>query len=696
MGNTLTQPVKYLKGVGPARSKILARVGIFTVKDLLYYFPKEHDDRRTIKKISELSNGEVTTISGKVEATDVISYGPKLSVFKAAISDNSGVIYASFFKKPNYRYDVFKKLKSDFTRGTKVILHGRAEKNNFVCQIIPEEYELLKNDYSDTIHTGRIVPIYPLTEGLHSRFLRELIKSALDKYVNEITEIIPYKFTTNLKMMSLKKALKQYHFPDNFQLLQEARKRLAFEEFVLHQTAMLLSKKQNKYVLKNRTYKVQGNLLKPFKNALGFEFTQSQKKVINEIFNDMQSPAAMNRLLIGDVGSGKTVVALSSALLAIENGFQVAFMAPTEILAEQHYYTVKNLFKNIDVRYTLLIGSTPVKEKMNILKKLSAGELDIIIGTHALIESRVSFKSLGLIIIDEQHKFGVIQRQKLRGKSSKGSCPDVLVMTATPIPRTLALTVYGDLEVSSITELPPGRKPPKTFYTSEQESYEFVKSEVKGGRQAYIVFPLVEESDKLELKSVMGEVKNLKENVFPDFKVGLLHGQMPGKIKEETMLAFRDKKIEILVATTVIEVGLDIPNATVMVIEHSERFGLASLHQLRGRIGRSTEMDSFCLLSGSPKTEEAKKRIEVMLSTNDGFKIGEMDLKLRGTGQFFGTMQHGLSELKIGDITRDIDIIVRAREVAGKIIESGLEKEFPLKTALLETYAGRIQLSQIG
>lgn len=694
---TLDKPVKYLKGVGPVRAEILARLGISTVRDLMLYFPKEHDDRRSFKKISGITDGETAAVSVKVEIAGIKNIGPKLAVFKAAVSDNTGVLYAAFFKKPNYRYDVFQKLKKDFVPGSKVMVYGKIERMPGGREMRVEEYEPLGQGHMDTIHTGRIVPIYPLTEGLNGRFLRALIKSALETRLHLVDEIIPHGIAATLPIPSFRKALEQYHFPDSFEMRDKARARIAFEEFLLLGLAMLISKNQNAARRKKREYRVTGELLKPFRNGLGFEFTRAQKHVINEIFSDLQSCRPMNRLLVGDVGSGKTVVALSAALLAMENGHQAAFMAPTEILAGQHFLTIRNFLAPVNVKAAMLTGSTPLPAKRQIRKNLSEGTVQLIVGTHALLERSISFKSLGLVIIDEQHKFGVVQRQGLREKGFTGDPPDVLVMTATPIPRTLALTVYGDLDVSSINELPPGRRPVKTLSVNEQRAYEFVRSELRKGRQAYIVFPLIEESDKMELKSVMGEAENLSKNVFPEFKIGFLHGQMPGERKERIMLDFRDRKIEILASTTVIEIGLDVPNATVMVIEHSERFGLASLHQLRGRVGRAPGVDSYCLLVGDPGTEDSKERIEVMLSTNDGFKIGEIDLRLRGPGKFFGTVQHGLPELKVGDLARDVSLISEARKAAGEILKKGLlEREKPLREALLKAYGDRMDLPRVG
>jgi len=702
--SSLYDSIKFLKGVGPERAKLFNKLGIKTIHNLLTYFPKRYEDRKTYKKIAQLTEGETTTITGKVEMTDVVQINPKLAVFKAAISDSTGIIYATFYKKPNFRYDVFSKLKKEFTKGTNVILYGKVEKFYNTKQIRPEEYEILRGDESDLIHTDRIVPIYQLTEGLNNRFFRTIIKQALDKYLKFWVEILPEELRIKNNLPDVRSSIQTIHFPENFYELNMARKRLSFDEFLLLELAMVISKKSLKEKRKSHTYQIKKNLLTPFKQKLGFEFTKAQKKVINEIFNDMLSEYPMNRLLIGDVGSGKTVVALSAVLLAIENNYQTAFMAPTEILAEQHYYTIKQFLSGLDVKIELLTGSTKPKHKKTVIEKLAKGEIDILIGTHALIEEKIKFRNLKLVVIDEQHKFGVTQRQKLLqkgGTSGSHKQIDVLIMTATPIPRTLSLTIYGDLDISTIDELPPGRKPVKTLYMSEDyKAYEFVKNEIEKGHQAWIVFPLVEESDKLELKSAVNEAKKLKETFFSKYNVGLLHGQMPGKEKEKIMLDFRAGLYDILITTTVIEIGLDVPNATIIVIEHADRFGLATLHQLRGRVGRSKDLDSYCILLGEPKTEEAKKRIEVMLSTNDGFLIAEKDLEIRGSGEFFGTAQHGLSELKIGNILEDSDIINKTRNIAEDIIQADMYLSKPeyrnLKIELLRKYGGKFGLSQVG
>jgi ATP-dependent DNA helicase RecG len=679
----LNKPVKYLKTVGPKRASLLNKLGVFVVRDLLTYYPREWIDRTEIKKIAQLRHDETTTIFGRVQLSDVVRINPKLVIFKAAIADSTGVIYAVQYKQFSYRYDVFKNMRSDFTRNNKMLIYGKIEQTYGNKQIIIKDYEVVGNEKSDFIG---ILPVYPLTERLNIKFLRKLVRQTIRIYVKYCPEILPEGIIEKYGLMHIRNAMEQIHFPDNFAQKDLARKRLAFDDFLLLELAVMMSRKQIHEIKKSYKYEVKKHLLKPFKEALGFEFTRAQKKVINEIFSDLTSNHSMNRLLLGDVGSGKTVVALSAVLLAIENGCQAALMAPTEILAEQHYYTVKNFFHGLNIVVELLTGTTSRKEKKCIIDRISSGRAGLVIGTHALIEEDVKFKKLALAVIDEQHKFGVIQRLKLHGKAFH-SRPDVLIMTATPIPRTLALTLYSDIDISIIDELPPGRVRILTRHIDEHAAYEFVKSEIDNGRQAYVVFPLVNESDKLELRSAIMESKKLKNEFFSEYKIGLLHGQLPGKQKEKTMIEFRDGKYDILITTTVIEVGIDVPNATVMVIHHADRFGLATLHQLRGRIGRS-EKPSTCFILGTPKTDEAKRRFEIFCSTNDG------------PGDFFGTAQHGLYQLKIGNILTDKGIISQARKCASEIVSRdkflSSEKHRSLGRELIRNYGGKLSLPNVG
>ncbi len=663
----LENNIQYLKGVGPKKANLLKKLGILTINDLLTYFPRDWEDRSKLTPIALVHQGEKKLISGRIELYDILPTRSKLKILKAAISDKTGTIYALWFKRSNPRYDVFSQLKKQLLKGKEIFLYGTIKNEYGYKQIQVEDYEIVDTKMLNLLHLGRVVPFYFLTEGLEGKFFRQLIKMVLENYPHYTVDILPENIKRCYSLLPYSQALRAIHFPKNFYEKEKAYQRLVFEEFFLFQLAIALKRQKVKKMLKRQTYTIKRHLLTSFRKNLGFEFTKTQKRVINEIFTDLQSERPMNRLLQGDVGSGKTVVALSAILLATENNCQSVFMAPTEILAEQHYLTFKHFLRNLPVEFALLTGETRKKEREIIFEKLKNGETSILIGTHALIEEGVTFKNLVLVVIDEQHRFGVTQRAKLY---EKGLSPDVLVLTATPIPRSLALTLYADLDISLLNELPPGRPKIVTLHLSEMGAYQFVKKEITSGHQAYIVYPLIEESDKLELKAAVSEAENLRKGVFADNRVGIIHGQLPGKEKEKIMSNFRSKKYDILIATTVIEVGIDVPNATVMVIEHADRFGLATLHQLRGRIGRGKNKDeNYCILLGKPKTEEAKKRIEIMLSTTNGFRIAEEDLKLRGPGEFFGTAQHGLPEFKIGNLLKDYSLLKQARESAYRVLE---------------------------
>ncbi|MFH1368262.1 MAG: ATP-dependent DNA helicase RecG [Elusimicrobiota bacterium] len=695
----IDKPVQYLKGVGPSKSKLLSRLGINTVRDLLSYFPRDYEDRRIVSKIAALAHNQKAVVMGKVELTEVVKLNFSLSVLKAAISDGTGIAYAHFYRKinPYHKHDIFAKLKKDFLRGATVLMSGQAEIHLGEKRFNPEEYEIVVPGPAESLNFGKIVPVYRATEGLSQKWLRKAVNSALENNLKDFWDVLPVAFKERGKLEDIETAVRQIHFPEEPQNTESARQRLALNEFLLLETALALSKTQNKKISKQYSYKINRNILTPFKNKLGFELTSSQKKVINEIFADMMNSKPMTRLLLGDVGSGKTVVAVSAMLLAAENRCQSALLSPTEILAEQHYLTLSRMTEGLPVNISLLTGKGKKKsEKLKTYGEIEDGKADIIIGTHAILEERVKFRNLSLIVIDEQHRFGVLQRAVLQRKSAN---PDVLVMTATPIPRTLALTLYGDLDVSIINELPPGRKPVETVFRDEPAAYDLIRKEISKSNQAFIVYPLVEESDKLELKAAVKEAENLAGSVFKNHRIGLLHGQMPAKDKEKVMMEFRSKAFDILIATTVIEVGIDIPDATVMVIEHSERFGLATLHQLRGRIGRGKEK-SFCVLLGDPKTDEAKKRIQVMLSAQDGFTIAEEDLNLRGPGEFFGTAQHGVPEFRAGNMVKDLKIIEHARAIAGEIIKNDEKLKNAdnsiLRTEMLRIYSGRFGLPKIG
>lgn len=648
---------QFIKGVGPSRLKLLNKLGINTIEDILYCFPRRYEDRSRIKHISEIKPGNFETI--KVKA---LSLGTRISkkgmnIFQMAVGDGTGVIYATWFNQPY--------MKDKFKEGQELILYGKIEKYHWF-QISSPDYEILTGTKEDSAHMGRIVPIYPLTENLNQRWFRNILKFSVDNYVSEVADILPFDIRRRNNLIALKEAVKNCHFPVSEIVLKRARERLVFDELFILMTAVALKRAICKMELTSYPHTLQGALIEKFKNSLPFELTKSQKKVIDEIIGDMKKSRPMNRLLQGDVGSGKTIVSLFALLLAVENGNQAVLMAPTEILAEQHFNSIKKFFKDMDVRVVLIAGDLKASERSRRRHMIEVGEADIIVGTHSIIQEGVNFRKLALIVIDEQHKFGVMQKLLLKSKAEN---PHILVMTATPIPRTLALTVYGDLDTSVIDELPPGRKSIQTLYFEEknrQKVYAIAEAEVKAGRQVYVVYPIISESEKSDLRAAIQMHKELKE-MFPGIIIELLHGRMKSQDKDKIMDGFRDNKINILVSTIVIEVGVDVPNATCMVIEHAERFGLSQLHQLRGRVGRGG-FASYCILIANPKTEDSVRRIQAMLKTQDGFKIAEEDLSIRGPGEFFGTEQHGFPELKIADIVRDRKILEVARHEAFEMI----------------------------
>ncbi|NOX97917.1 MAG: ATP-dependent DNA helicase RecG, partial [Nitrospirae bacterium] len=611
------ESVQYMKGVGPKRAKVLSRLNIETIGDLIYYFPRLYEDRSNLKPINQIQIGKTETIKGKVLAAGIEKPRRRLEILKVAVGDGTGIVYAVWF---NQSY-----LRKSFPVGTTVILSGKVDRFREI-QIVNPAYEILAGDEDDLIHTGRLVPLYSLTEKLSQRSLRSLIKDALDKYANRLPDILPEAIRKSHSLIDLPQAVIHIHFPESEEDNEVARRRLVFDEFFFLQLGLALSK-QRKVQGKGIKHKVPGKLFEGFRERLPFKLTSAQEKVIEEVKTDMEKEKPMNRLLQGDVGSGKTIVAVFALLTAVEGGFQAALMVPTEILAEQHFLNLQRWFLHLDVKVTLLIGSLSPRMRKESLEEIESGESNIIVGTHALIQEKIKFSRLSLIIIDEQHRFGVRQRAALKEKGLE--TPDVLIMTATPIPRTLALTVYGDLDVSTIDELPPGRRPVATYWVREKDRqgvYKFLEEEIEKGRQAYIVYPLIEKSEKLEVKAATEMAGHFQRDIFPHLKVGLLHGRMKGEEKEKVMRSFKEGKIDILVSTTVIEVGIDIPNASLMVIEEAGRFGLAQLHQLRGRVGRG-DYQSYCLMMGSPASEEGRKRLQVMTETSDGFQIAEEDLE---------------------------------------------------------------------
>lgn len=673
--------IRYLKGVGPKKAELLNKLGINTVEDLLYYLPRRYEDRGNFTLIRDLKPGESKTVKGEVLTTRAYMTKKRLSVFQVTLGDKTGVIYCVWFNQPF--------LKKFFKAGQNIAVYGKVERYDKL-QINHPEYEVIKEG-TDSVNIGKIVPIYSLTQDVSQRYIRFLANEALEHFLFSLKEKLPTSIRARKRLVDLRSAIRNIHFPVSFENLDRAYKRLVFEEFFILQLALALKKKDIKTATSGIRHNLDGRLIDSFKKLFPFELTEAQLKAINEIQIDMASSKPMNRLLEGDVGSGKTAVAIYALLLTVGNGNQAAVMAPTEILASQHYINISELLMPLGVNLRLLVSGLKPAKKLEIKNEIKKGDVDIVIGTHALIWEGVAFKKLGLVVVDEQHKFGVTQRHLLR---KKGLNPDVLLMTATPIPRTLAMTVYGDLDVSVIRELPKGRYPIATYCVEENKRenvYKFIKEEIRKGRQAYIVYPRIWSAEQVYHK--------LREEVFPDLKVGLIHGRLPREKKEAIMKKLKDKKIDILVSTTVIEVGIDIQNASVMVIENAERFGLSQLHQLRGRIGRG-DYFSYCILLGNPKTESAKKRFYTISQTQDGFKVAEEDLELRGPGEFLGTRQHGLPELRFGNILRDFDIMEEARREAFALVREDPYLKNPRNKFVMDTlrrrFAGKLDLINVG
>ena len=684
--NTLKTPVRYFKGVGPKKGELLSRLGIETAEDLLYYLPMRYEDRSNLTAIKDLKPGEHQTVEGEVVTCTNRIARSGLRFFQAAVTDTTGFIHATWFNQP-YLKDYFKK-------GQRVILYGRVEMHDKL-QILQPEYEILARDDTDSIHIGRIVPVYSTINGLGQRYLRSLAYAAVSKYCRSLAEKLPTYILAREKLVDIKFAAHNIHFPSTFENLEKAYRRIVFEEFFMLQLALAIKKRRSKLDSEGLRHKLSGGLIDSFKNNLPFELTEGQKKAMADIACDMSSAKPMNRLLEGDVGSGKTMVAAYALVLTVQNGFQGVIMAPTEVLARQHFIALSELLMPLGINISLLIGGMSPETKKEVAKDIKDGKIDIVVGTHAVIQESVQFRKLGLAVIDEQHKFGVTQRALLK---QKGYNPHILVMTATPIPRTLALTVYGDLDISVIRELPKGRKPIETYWVEENkraEAYSFVAEEIVKGRQAYVVCPLINQGQGAAATEIFEKIKT---GIFPNYEVGLLHGRMNSKDKEKVMKDFKKGKIKVLVSTVVIEVGIDVPNASVMLVENAERFGLAQLHQLRGRVGRGAH-ESYCILLADPKTDEAAKRIKAIEDTLDGFQIAEADLDIRGPGEFFGTRQHGLPEIKFGNILKDFDIMERARKEAFGLVacDPALSEEHHqlLKENLLLKFKGKLGLINI-
>ncbi len=698
----LLTPIQYVKGVGPKLSKLLEKKGIRTVEDALYFLPRCYEDRRRIKKISELRAGQKETGFGEILLSGVAFYrNRRKRVFEVVVGDGSGVITLKWFHG-HERY-----LRERFKKGRKLIFSGEVRYFNLQKEIHHPDVEIVEGDIEDDyLNFKRIVPVYSETEGLHQRTLRRLMKTILEGFSGELASPIPRDILQRQHLIDFAEAFSRVHFPPNDEPLDllnlyrsEGHRRIIFDEFFFLELGMAL-RRRGMALEPGISFKNEGRLRQKLLDLLSFQLTRAQQKVWDEIRRDLERPHPMNRLIQGDVGSGKTVIALLACLHVIECSYQAAIMAPTEVLAEQHYLNVHRWVEPLGVNVALLTSSLKSSEKSDLYQRIKKGDVQLVIGTHAVIQQAVEFHRLGLSIIDEQHKFGVVQRALLK---KKGENPDVLVMTATPIPRTLAMTIYGDLDISLIDEMPPGRMPVETKVYPESARgrvYRIVDEEVRKGRQAFIVYPLVEASEKLQLRDATRMAEQLQREVFPQFRIGLLHGRMKSEEKEAIMMEFKEGRIQILVATTVIEVGIDIPNASVMVVEHAERFGLSQLHQLRGRIGRGRYPSKCILLAQYRSSEEARIRLRAMERTSDGFQIAEEDLNLRGPGEFFGTRQSGLPDFRVAHILRDAPLLVEARREAFRLVEEdpGLRDphHWALKEALMKRWRGRLELATIG
>jgi ATP-dependent DNA helicase RecG len=682
----LTTPVQYVKGIGPRLAEILATKGIATVGDLLNYLPFRYEDRLNPRGIGELRAGEMATVIGEVRNSGLFRTR-KMPIFQLTVGRGRSKLRCLWFHG-TYLQDKFKP-------GQLIALYGKVEQDSRSgeLQIVQPQFEMLGDAGTDgaddkaatSLEVGRIVPIYESAgQGrVTARWFRRVIRTALDDLTSDLAETIPAAVRERLALLSPREALWKVHWPEAGESLADlqssrtpAHIRLIFEELFFIELGLELKRRQQK-TQTGIAFRLDDRVRQAIKKILPFHPTAAQKRVLKEIADDMQKPYPMRRLLQGDVGSGKTIIGFQAAIIAIENGYQVALMAPTEILAQQHYFSARRILENAGYRIVLLTGSLEPDRKREIRRHIVQGDAQLVIGTHALLEEKVEFAKPGLVIVDEQHRFGVLQRLKLMKKSGDGSAdknpaePDVLVMTATPIPRTLALTLYGDLDLSVLDELPPGRTPIVTRRITDDRSpevWDFLRKQVAKGHQVYVVYPVIAENEETELKAAIHMYRELSGKVFADLKVGLLHGRLDSELKDQVMRRFQNGELQILVATTAIEVGVDVPNATVMVIEHAERFGLAQLHQLRGRIGRGAAKSYCILMTGGKVTEEGERRLDAMVRTNDGFQIAELDLELRGPGEFFGTRQAGMPSFRVANLIRDRQLLELARREAAAVM----------------------------
>jgi ATP-dependent DNA helicase RecG len=690
----LDTPLQFLKGVGPQRATLLAKLGLETVADALLHLPRRHEDRSQLTPLGRLAVGpEPRTCAGTVAGMSPPPRGrPQVPLF-VTLRDPTGFLRAVWFGQPY--------LARIFQRGQRLIVHGKIQPPNRgsgALEMRVDDYEIVEDAEDETLHTGRLVPVYPRTAGLQQRPLRALLKRLVDAHAAAVPELLPVGVLARRGLLPLGEALRAGHFPATEAERAAGLRRLVFDDFLILEVGLAI-RRNREGRRPGLALNPPGELARRLRAALPFALTGAQERVWKEIRTDMAAPYPMNRLLQGDVGSGKTIVACLAILTAIEAGYQAALMAPTEILAEQHAMTLGRLLVPLGVEVTLLTNATRGKARRERLEALRAGAVACVVGTHALVQKSVGFKRFGLAVVDEQHRFGVVQRALLRGK---GESPDVLVMTATPIPRTLALTLYGDLDVSVLDEMPPGRQRIVTGVRDEKgraRVYAFLREQMQAGRQVYVVYPLVEESEVLDLRAATDMARRLQSEIFPEFRVGLLHGRMSFAEKDGVMGEFRSGAIQLLVSTTVIEVGIDVPNATVMLVEHAERFGLSQLHQLRGRVGRGSER-SYCILMSAGASEEARRRLAAMEETGDGFRIAEADLGIRGPGDFFGTRQSGLPAFRVADLLRDAALLEEARQEAFALVAADPDLARPehraLRAALLARWRGKLDLASVG